>query len=207
MKRPLLLAILFCAGVLLVADLWASSVLPVTFRQMQDNWTDAVVRAEVVNKDVSYVTLDHVDRSGRKTQSTNIYTRYKLRLKDVLYGENPGSSFELYMFGGKIGDIAHFSSVSFDLEPGWDVVIHLQLDQDNDIYVSAGTAHTVFVARHIDGQEIFVNLADLPDATLGLDALSDLRTDVGLDDLIRNPEYPPFLEYQTLKAVFQEGGQ
>ncbi|WP_376694523.1 hypothetical protein [Wenzhouxiangella sp. EGI_FJ10409] len=198
----------FCvAGMLLAGNVSASSVLPVTFEQMKDNWTDALVRAEVLDKEVSRVTLDYLDRTGRRTESTNIYTRYALEIKDTLYGDDVGGSVSLYMLGGELEDEFLENSSAFELEPGWDIVIHLQHEEVNDIYVSAGTAHTVFLARRIEGQEVFVNLADLPNVTLDRDALSNLRTNVEVNERIRDPEEPPLLEYETLERMFAEERQ
>lgn len=188
------------AGTLLAANVCART-LPVTFEQMKF-WTDALVRAEVLDKEVSRVTLDYVDRTGRRTESTNIYTRYALKIKDILYGDDLGESVTLYMLGGELGNEFLENSSAFELEPGWDIVIHLQHDEVNDIYFSTGTAHTVFLAREIEGQEVFVNLADLPNVTLDREALLNLRTNISSNDRIRDPDEPPLLKYPTLKAAF-----
>lgn len=200
-QRNCAIALSLLAGTLLAANVCART-LPVTFEQMK-YWTDALVRAEVLDKEVSRVTLDYLDRTGRRTESTNIYTRYALEIKDTLYGDDVGGSVSLYMLGGELEDEFLENSSAFELEPGWDIVIHLQHEEVNDIYVSAGTAHTVFLARRIEGQEVFVNLADLPNVTLDRDALSNLRTNVEVNERIRDPEEPPLLKYATLKAAFR----
>ncbi len=189
------------AGTLLAANVCART-LPVTFEQMKF-WTDALVRAEVLDKEVSRVTLDYVDRTGHRTESTDIYTRYTLNIKDTLYGDDLGESVALYMLGGELEDEVVEVSVGFELEPGWDIVIHLEHEDVNDIFFSAGSAQTVFVAKEIDGQQVFVNLADLPNATLDRDALLNLRTNISPDDRIRDPDEPPLLKYATLKATFR----
>ncbi len=199
-QRNCAIGLSLLAGTLLASNVCASSVLPVTFEYMKDG-TDALVRAEVLDKEVSRVTLDYVDRTGRRTESTNIYTRYALNIKDTLYGDDLGESVTLYMPGGELGNEFREVSDAFELEPGWDIVIHLQHDEVNDIYFSTGTAHTVFLAREIEGQEVFVNLADLPNATLDRDALLNLRTNISPDDRIRDPEESAITNYEALKKM------
>lgn len=197
--------LLLCVA--LISGLSASQMLPVTFKQMKDNWADALVRAEVVDREADYFTFDYVDERGNTTESTNIYTRYELRLKDVIYGDSPGQTFDLYMAGGQVGNKGRTFTGSFEMEPGWDIVIHLEYESVNRIYLSAGSAQTVFIAQELGNDEVFISLADLPDTSVNDNALSNLRTDVGRDELIRHPDEPAALSYDTLTNIFRESKQ
>ncbi len=192
--------------VLLTLELFAGSFRAVTFRQMM-NVTDSLVRAEVMDKEAMRKTFRHVDGAGREIESELIYTRYRLQRKEVLYGEDPDESFFLYLPGGVLEDEGRWVSDAYELQTGWDIVVHLQRNDLNDVYFSSGSAQTVFLARQIDGQEVFVNLSDATRVESDTELLSQMRTEVGLDDWVRPHDEPPVLTYATLKSLFQDAGQ
>lgn len=190
------LALLVCADALAT---WARAI---TFRQMLE-WTDSLVRAEVIEKKAVWVHVNFVGDSGTHYDYKAIYTRYRLSVSDVLYGRDSGASVDLYIFGGTIGRESYGSTGSYQLEEGWEVVVPLQWDANRDIFVSAVSAQGVFRAREIGGETLWVNLSDDRDyAGIDSETRGASREHLTLDDWVRPRNGPPVTTGPALQDLF-----
>lgn len=194
---------LMVAG-LVFAEALASRAVPVTFREML-GWTDALVRAEVIEKKAVWVHVNYIsEETGTHYDYKTIYTRYRLKVSDVLYGEDPGTSVDLYLPGGTIGKEGRVSSRAYQMEEGWEIVVALEWDPNRDIFVSAVSAQGVFLAREIGGQTLWVNLSDYRDYA-GIDPETQLtpREELTLDDWVRPRNGPPVTTWKALEELFR----
>lgn len=197
------ICLLFCA------DLHASRTYPPTYNEMFD-WfqADALVRAEVKEKEALFVTVKHIDEYWRQVEYERIYTRYRMILKDVVTGDAPPDSFYLYMAGGEVDGTHMSSSSSFEFQTGWDVVLFLQHNVLNDMYFSAGSEQTVFVVHEVEDTAVLINLRNgyPPTQPIAEDDLT-LQEHLDKDERIYGQGGSGFLSYGVLKASYQDAQQ
>lgn len=195
------------AWMALFASMAAAAIhFPPTFNQMFESFNaDSLVRAQVKEKEALYVTQQRVDEWWRESEVDRIFTRYLMVLEDVVSGDEPPSTFYLYLPGGTVDGVELWDSRSFELEVDWEVVLFLQYDKLNDMYYSAGTAQTVFVVQRLPDADLLINLKDFPPKARLSDLALTTRVEFDLDDRVYPQDGPARLLYESLKAVFGEG--
>ncbi len=115
---------------------------------------DAIVVGKVLSSKSYRRELIGQDKYGVVVYQ-EIVTDFRIQVREVLKGENIGHLFTITSQGGRIGEKGQWSSYSFDIREGTNVVLFASFDSENDVWWGYEQSTGVFEANEV-GPETFL---------------------------------------------------